>query len=362
MKQRQLYWGFQIVGWVFYALSDFAYFVIFLQPNLAWMQQQLTNSVVYILSGISLTHVFKLFFDYYNWIKLPVDQLILRCFFGVLLITSLFSAINITLFDDLLGDRVLTFNALFKDFAFVINFSKPIIIWVLLYIFFSYTIELQKNNIERIKMKSSIESSEAKILKAQINPHFMFNALNSIRALITEDPAKAQTGITQLSNILRSSLVADRKLTVPLKEEMKTVEDYLGLEKVRYESRLQTVIEISPDTLHVEVPPAMLQTLVENAIKHGVQKDPRWGFIEIKSQTHDKMLELSIRNTGHLSTDNRLNDHSGFGLENTRRRLKLIYGDEASFRIFQEDNQTVNALIKIPLEITKTHPNESYHN
>lgn len=354
MKQRQLYWGFQIFGWVFYALSDLAYSVIFLQPNLAQLQQQLSNSGIYILSGISLTHAFKLFFDYYNWIKLPVDQLILRCLFGILLITSLFSAINISLYDEIIGERIMNINTLFKDFAYVINFSKPIIIWVLLYIFFSYTSELQKNNIERIKMQASIESSEAKILKAQINPHFMFNALNSIRALIFEDPSKAQAGITQLSNILRSSLVADRKLTVPLKEEMRTVEDYLALEKIRYESRLQAVIDIDPETVNFEIPPAMLQTLVENAIKHGVQKDPKWGFIEIKSQFKDNYLLLTIRNTGKLLTKDTPSDHSGFGLENTQRRLKLIYGDRASFRISQEDSDIVRAAIKIKTDTYNT--------
>jgi two-component system LytT family sensor kinase len=354
MNQRQLYWAFQIVGWVFYSLSDLSYFVLFLQPNLSELKGMMSNSVIYVMTGISLTHFFKLVFNRYEWIKLPMDQLIIRCLLGVLLITSLFTAINITLYDEYLAERSINNNWILKDFAYAINFCKPMVIWVLLYIFVSYTIEIQKNNIERIKMRASIEASEAKILKAQINPHFMFNALNSIRALIIEEPKKAQNGITQLSNILRSSLVANRRITIPLKEELKTVEDYLALEKVRYEERLQSTLEIDQNTLHVEVPPMMLQTLVENAIKHGVQKAERWGFVEIKANLLDDMLEMNIRNTGIFVDHNNHEDHSGFGLENTRRRLRLIYGDRASFDIFQEEPLIVHAIVKIPLEKINT--------
>ncbi len=361
MNQRQLYWAFQIVGWVFYSLSDLAYFVIFLQPNLDELSGMAVNSFIYILTGISLTHFFRLVFIRYEWIKLPVDQLVIRCLLGVLLITSLFTAINISLYDEYMAERTTRISWIFKDFAYAINFCKPMVIWVLLYIFVSYTIEIQKSNIERIKMQASIEASEAKILKAQINPHFMFNALNSIRALIYEEPKKAQNGITQLSNILRSSLVANRRLTIPLKEELRTIEDYLALEKVRYEERLQSTLEIDQNTLNVEVPPMMLQTLVENAIKHGVQKAERWGFIEIKAQLKDGILEVNIRNTGVFEEHDNHEDHTGFGLENTRRRLNLIYGQQATFEIFQEEIHIVHAIVRIPLEKRK-HETDENHN
>lgn len=365
MNQRQFYWAFQIIGWVFYALSDLAYFVLFLQPDsLEELEAMVFNSCIYVLTGISLTHFFKLIFKNYDWIKLPVNQLVLRCLLGVVLITSLFTAINISLYDEYFGGRTERISWLFKDFAYIINFSKPMVIWVLLYIFVAYTIEIQKNNIERIKMQASIEASEAKILKAQINPHFMFNALNSIRALILEEPKKAQNGITQLSNILRSSLVANRRTTIPLKEELKTIEDYLALEKVRYEERLQSTLEIEPNTLHVEVPPMMLQTLVENAIKHGVQKAEKWGFVEVKSHVEDDMLEVTIRNTGIFTDHQNHGDDSGFGLENTRRRLSLIYGTGATFDIHQEEPHIVQAKVRIPLEKKvplKTETDEDHH-
>ena len=131
---------------------------------------------------------------------------------------------------------------------------------------------------------------------------------------------------------------------------MKTIEDYLALEKVRYEERLQSTLEIGPETLHVEVPPMMLQTLVENAIKHGVQKAEKWGFVEVKSYLAGDMLEVTIRNTGIFEDHQNHGDDSGFGLENTRRRLNLIYGTTATFDIYQEEPHIVQAKVIIPLE------------
>ena len=181
-----------------------------------------------------------------------------------------------------------------------------------------------------------------------MNPHFMFNALNSIRALVIEDPTNAQQGITQLSNILRSSLIADRRTTISLKEELRTIEDYLALEKVRYEERLQTKWVVDADTLGIQVPPMMLQTLVENAIKHGVQKAIGWGFIEINTSLVDNKLYIKIRNTGQLFSTESDSESGGFGLKNTAQRLDILYGNEASFKIYQENSLTVCAEITIP--------------
>lgn len=232
-----------------------------------------------------------------------MPQLIFRSSVSIFMITGFFVAINENLDHDLLDTSNL--NIVLLELNYGLSLSKPVLIWVLLYIFYAYTNERRYDAIEKIKLQASIEDTEAKILRAQINPHFMFNALNSIRALVIEDPQKAQKGVTQLSNILRSSLVADRKTTISLKEELKTIEDYLELEKVRYEERLQIMWEVDKDTLNIPVPPMMLQTLVENAIKHGVQKATRWGFIEINTTKLDNSLIIKIRNTGVLKNARR---------------------------------------------------------
>lgn len=130
-----------------------------------------------------------------------------------------------------------------------------------------------------------------------------------------------------------------------LNEELRTVDDYLALEKIRYEDRLQIRKNIYPETLNVQVPPMLLQTLVENAIKHGVSKPVKGGFVSIETKmTNDKLL-IIISNTGVLETT----ESGGFGLENTAHRLELLFGPEAKFRIFQASKDVVTAEITIPI-------------
>lgn len=348
MNKNRLYWLCQGLGWGFYSLTELTgYFAVF---SFSWQELEaiLGNALANTFAGITLTHSFRLIFKRYHWIKLSLSSLLFRTGLAVICMTTLMTALNIPL-DNAIIDTS-SMNWAMRDLIYLISQSKPVLIWVLIYVFYHYSNERRQDEIERLKLQSSIRETESKVLRAQMNPHFMFNALNSIRALILEDPVRAQAGITQLSSILRSSLIADRRKTVELRDELKTIEDYLALEKVRYEERLQVKWEIAEDTLAIPVPPMMLQTLVENAIKHGVQKALRWGYIDIASRIESGFLHLTIRNTGELSIPTTHQDHSGFGLQNTEQRLHLLYGPEATFRIFQENELTVCAEVRIPLQ------------
>jgi LytS/YehU family sensor histidine kinase len=185
------------------------------------------------------------------------------------------------------------------------------------------------------------------LLKSQINPHFIFNALNSIRALVDEEPSKSKRAINHLSNILRSSLVLDKKRLTSLKEELDTTKDYLALESIRFEERLRTEFNIDPSTESIQVPPMMLQTLVENGIKHGISKLKKGGIVTVDTKIDLRTMILEIRNTGqyHHSRAN----GTGQGLRNTRQRLELIYGEAAKLKIENEDENMVLTTVKIPL-------------
>ncbi len=161
-----------------------------------------------------------------------------------------------------------------------------------------------------------------------------------------ENRKKRRCPCLRLSNLLRNCLVADRQKTVTLGEELKTVQDYLSLEKIRYEDRLNVRTDIQPESLSVQVPPMMVQTLVENAVKHGISKPLKGGFISIESRLEGNFLNLAIRNTGVLGHT----DSGGFGLINTSQRLSLIYGPTASFLISQETEDVVCARIKLPVQ------------
>ncbi|HMG66792.1 MAG TPA: histidine kinase, partial [Chitinophagaceae bacterium] len=184
-----------------------------------------------------------------------------------------------------------------------------------------------------------------KTIKSHINPHFIFNALNSIRALIDENPLRARTAITELSNILRSSMQTEKQETVFFEKELNIVKDYLALEHIRFEDRLNVQYEIAENTLTQQIPPMMLQTLVENAIKHGISKQVSGGTVTIVSRMKEHYHQLVIRNTGRL---NNMGNEDGFGLTSTRNRLHLLFGEEANFNIREINGNMVEAELQIP--------------
>jgi LytS/YehU family sensor histidine kinase len=198
---------------------------------------------------------------------------------------------------------------------------------------------------DTLQLEALVKSLELKTIKAHINPHFIFNALNSIRALIDENPVRARRAITELSNILRSSLQAEKGETVSLEEELKIVKDNLALENMRFEDRLKVEYEIDEDTLDQQVPPMMLQTLVENAIKHGISKQVRGGIVKIISDFRNNYHELAVQNTGNLNGGA---SHHGFGISSTQDRLGLLYGDKATFQIRLLHPDLVEAKVLIP--------------
>jgi LytS/YehU family sensor histidine kinase len=205
----------------------------------------------------------------------------------------------------------------------------------------------RKNQVDNLKLEAMVKSLELKTIKANINPHFIFNALNSIRALIDEDPSRARVSVTSLGNILRSSMLSDQLETVTLEKELEIVADYLALELIRFEDRLKVKYEIEEDALDNPVPPMMLQTLVENAIKHGIGKSVEPGTIKIVALENDGLFYLQVVNDGKL---NMHKEKEGFGLQSTETRLQLIFAGRATFSINQLNEKEVLAEVVIPLD------------
>jgi two-component system LytT family sensor kinase len=215
-------------------------------------------------------------------------------------------------------------------------------LWSVFYFIYNY-IERYNNS---LKLQASVKEIELNNLKAQLNPHFIFNAMNSIRALIDENPDKSKQAITQLSNILRNSLASEKKGLTKFEDELKIVKDYLSLESIRFEERLKTEYNIASGSNDFWVPPFMIQTLVENGVKHGISQLTEGGTIALKTVIIDDELKIQIINSGHYVNGNGKN--KGLGLTNTVQRLKLLYGEAAYLRISNEKNNFVLTEVKIP--------------
>jgi two-component sensor histidine kinase len=223
-----------------------------------------------------------------------------------------------------------------------------IALWFLIYIVYHYLQKNRKDQLDRLKLESMVKELELKTIKSHINPHFIFNSLNSIRALVDENPERARKAITELSNILRSSMQAEKAETVTLQKELSIVEDYLALEHMRFEERLKVQMDIDPDTLGQPVPPMMLQTLVENSIKHGIAKLVNGGIVRIAADFKGDNLELLVQNTGQINGN--ING-DGFGIKSTQDRLNLMYQGKAMFEIRNMDNNMVESKVTMPVTI-----------
>jgi two-component system, LytTR family, sensor kinase len=216
---------------------------------------------------------------------------------------------------------------------------------LLIYLIWHYIENNRRNELDKLKLETEVKELELKTIKNHINPHFIFNSLNSIRALVDENPQRARQAITELSNLLRSSMQAEKLNTVPLERELAIVKDYLALEHIRFEERLKIYYNIDEETLSYPIPPMMLQTLVENAIKHGISKSLEGGIVVINSQIIDSKHILTVKNTGSLGSITSVN--GGFGLSSTKNRLQLLYGPSANFNISSAANEVI-AQISIP--------------
>ena len=184
--------------------------------------------------------------------------------------------------------------------------------------------ELRDHEVVEARLQQARSDAELAALEARINPHFLFNTLNSIAELIREEPERAEAVTLQLSSLFRYALQAPKVGMVSLEEELVIVRGYLDIEQVRLGSRLRHVVEVEPGLLPVRLPPLTLQPLVENAIRHGVSADVSGGLVTVRGWAEDGRVQLAVINTG----SGRPNPGTGEGLQSVRGRLRAAYGDQ----------------------------------
>lgn len=200
---------------------------------------------------------------------------------------------------------------------------------------FEYYRQLQAGKTRTAELASQLSQAQLAALKMQIQPHFLFNTLNSIAALLHKDIEAADRMIARLSDFLRITLKSSESSTVTLDQELGFLKTYLEIEKIRFQERLRIKIEISPDTLDAKVPNLILQPLIENAVQHGTARQTGTGNLEISAARENDRLIIKIGDNGPGLPDNwNLKRKSGgVGLSNTRARLEQFYNNDFSFDI-----------------------------
>jgi len=344
MNKKNIYWICQIGGWLLFVLFQ----ILFFELNNAFNSNVAKSMFLLFFFGIFLSQLYRFIIIKLKWLNKKLIHLIPRVIISIIILGFLLEYLQhgVEVLLNIHGDK----HSDFVNIAINIgNASFVFFFWSLIYFSIFYLDNYKKAEIENLKWEASKNEIELNKLKSQLNPHFMFNAMNSIRALVDENPEKSKNAITQLSNLLRNTLQMGKNKVIPFDDEFKLVEDYLELESIRYEERLKIEKHIHADSKTFQVPPLMLQTLVENGIKHGISKLPEGGVLKINTNIDNQKLIISIINSGKLS-DN-MDTESGFGIKNTIERLKLLYGDEASLSITNDIQGFVKTVLIIPSKL-----------
>jgi two-component system LytT family sensor kinase len=210
-----------------------------------------------------------------------------------------------------------------------------------------------RNEIKLEQQKNLLMEARLQALTSQINPHFLFNTLNSVSSLIRTNPEQARVMILKLSRILRSLLRKHEHLC-PLRDELDFIDDYLSIEQIRYGGKLRFEKHIEPRTLDMLVPSMLLQPLVENCIKHGLSGKVEGGAIVLRARRERSMLHVSVEDDGVGISQDRLANlmDSGIGVNNVRERLKVLFGEEGVLRIESEEGRGTCVRIQVPEQLS----------
>jgi len=233
---------------------------------------------------------------------------------------------------------VRSFNAIY--------FATLYFIWLFVFITIKMYYHVNVVKMKQFQLESSLKESQLNTLKGRINPHFMFDSVNNIRGLMLEDVNKARQILTSLSETLRYSLTKNSLDSITLEDELDVVDKYVEISKIQFEDRLQFQKEVDPHTLSIEIPPMLVQMLVENAIKHGVSNLKEGGVLRLSTGIIDNILKIEVSNPGQLKE---VKNTTKLGLKNIEKRLRLLYGNKAKFTLESFEDK-VKAIVKIPLE------------
>lgn len=339
-NKRWLYWTLQILGWGM--VMSITLLIQYLENGSIPSKKSIAEVFLFLIIVISSTHLYRSVVLKLKWLDKKLNQLIPRILTGSFVLSIVLLLMNMAV-DWGFGEEPYTDADILRGIFSLFVFS---LIWNVIYFAYHFFDKSRKQEVKTLQLESTQKESELLNLKNQLKPHFMFNAMNSIRALVDDDPELAKRSITQLSNLLRNTLQFGKKKLITLKEELQIVNDYLALEKIRFEERLTYEEHIDDNLLQSQLPPLLIQTLIENAIKHGVSKKTEGGEVSLNIYQDDSHVHIRIFNVGEYNPSNGTN--SGIGLENARKRLQIIYGNQAEFSIANHDNKVLTE-VKIPL-------------
>ena len=330
------YWALQLAGWFFVFYAQASGEVIF--ASVSWSRSSTLWGGV-CLTGLALTHGLRALIRRQGWLALPPAALGVRILITTLLAAAATYFVATSLSQAVFGNpaapitqafyqRLTPDGQLRNEFIFFIVVH---VVWIAAYLAIAMQRQRHRTEVRQAQLGEALRAAELRLLKSQLNPHFLFNALNGLRSLIADEPNRARDAVTHLARMLRYSLAASDEDLVSLERELEMVDDYLALESMRLAERLTVEREIEPAARSVRVPAMLLQTLVENALKHGIAALKPGGTLRIAAHVVNRELVLRVDNPRPV--DGAAAAPPGVGLRNASERLRLLFGDRATLKL-----------------------------
>jgi Putative regulator of cell autolysis len=338
-KSKNSFWILQISGWLFYWLMICVTFLTVLPEDKSVLLLFQTK-FVRALIGFSLTCLMRLIYKRFvktqNFVR--AAWLAVACSIGFGVVWTYLS--------------MAFYSSISEDFDFptaharaprdILDFSITLLSWSALYFGVKFWRAWQTERENALQSAALAQRAQLEMLRYQLNPHFLFNALNSIRASVDEDSARAKQMITQLSEFLRYSLLHESEKKIPLRDELEAVRNYLSIEKIRFEEKLAVEFDVEKAAEECKVPAFLLNPLIENAVKHGRRTNEKPLMIKISAKFSGDRLLLEVSNSGSLQNGS----DGGIGLKNVRERLEKLFAENGKFDLLQE-----NGFVKARIEI-----------
>ncbi len=356
--KERLYVLCQTGGWTFFLVLQLVFIALFRDKVVVSKSSpvELFLSLGRVVAeGWLITHYVRIYLTRWGWKELGWRPLIPRVILMGLAMSAVWTVVGYGVDYALLGiDFPAKYPLWLLMATSLMNGAIMMVGWLCLYFFYHLFEQLNRLQVEQLRLVANVKEAELRALKSQVNPHFLFNSLNSLRALIDEDAPRAREAVTRLANMLRYSLQSGQQETVPLEDEIRIVEDYLALEQIRHESRLRIRWEVAHEARSLNVPPMLLQTLVENAVKYGISTRRDGGELVIAARVTGPTLNIRVTNPGDLGTPANVSaalagSSTGVGLRNASERLKLLFGERATLVLLGEPAGCVSADVSIPL-------------
>jgi hypothetical protein len=346
------FWTLQLIGWPTYGLVSFIAVLPYvgLAPHVDSLKSAISSKAAFTAAGLLCSSLMRIVYRREgkragHWIRFALAGILLSYCAG--LFTMVFSN---TVREFVSGKHLAeTWSGRFGG---AMNASAVFLAWSACYFAICNYQALEREKCASLRASALVHQAQLEVLRSQVNPHFLFNALNSVHALVKEDPEQAQVAVEELSDFLRYSLTQSKVAKVSLSEEVGVLERYLALEKIRFEEKLSFVVEVQSPAREVCIPPFLLHPLLENAIKYGMQTSLMPLQIQVTAERTGASLRVTIANTGRwVARDERILgvSRNGLGLQIVQQRLDQAYPGRHQFK-WQERNGWVENVILIQLQ------------